>query len=54
LDFIRTAILSLQHFAEHTNDDRELATVHACITRLQKILAGPSSDGDRRSGSHRR
>lgn len=25
LDFIRQAILSLQHFAEQTNDDQELA-----------------------------
>jgi hypothetical protein len=24
LDFIRTAILSLQHFAEQTNDDQDL------------------------------
>jgi hypothetical protein len=44
LDFVRTAILSLQHFAEQTNDDAELAQVHACITKLQQILAGHAKD----------
>jgi hypothetical protein len=44
LDFIRTAILSLQHFAEQTNDDAELAAVHKCITALQQILAGHAKD----------
>jgi hypothetical protein len=46
LDFIRTAILSLQHFAEQTNDDAELAAVHKCITALQNILAGHSKNRD--------
>ena len=31
LDFIRQAIMALQHFAEQTNDDVELAKVHKCI-----------------------
>jgi hypothetical protein len=44
LDFIRIAILSLQHFAEQTNDDTELAAVHKCITHLRQILAGHAKD----------
>jgi hypothetical protein len=44
LDFIRQAIMSLQHFAEITNDDQELAAVQKCITALQQILAGHSKD----------
>ena len=39
LDFIRTAIMSLQHFAEITDDDEELAKVQKCIVGLQSILA---------------
>ena len=44
LDFIRTAILSLQHFAEQTNDDQDLRAVQKCITALQGILAGAAKD----------
>lgn len=44
LDFIRTAILSLQHFAEQTDDDQELAAVHKIIAQLQQLLAGHSKD----------
>ena len=36
--------MSLQHFAEITNDDQELAQVHKCIVALQNILAGHSKD----------
>ena len=46
LDFVRTAILSLQHFAEQTNDDSELAAVHKCIVALQNILAGHALNRD--------
>jgi hypothetical protein len=44
LDFIRTAIMSLQHFAEQTDDDQELAAVQKCIVGLQQILAGHAKD----------
>jgi hypothetical protein len=44
LDFIRTAIMSLQHFAEITNDDQELATVQKCIVNLQQQPAGHAKD----------
>ena len=46
LDHIRTAILALQIYAEGSHDDQELATVHQCITNLQKILAGHASNRD--------
>lgn len=46
LDFIRTAIMSLQHFAEQTTDDVELAKVHKCIVGLQSILADHASGKD--------
>lgn len=44
LDFIRTAILNLQHFAEQTNDDQELAAVQKCVVALQNILGGHAKD----------
>jgi hypothetical protein len=47
LDFIRTAIMSLQHFAEITDDDVELAKVHKCIVGLQSILADHASTKDK-------
>lgn len=50
LDFIRTAILALQHFAEQTNDDVELAKVHKCIVGLQSILADHASTKDKALG----
>jgi hypothetical protein len=50
LDFIRTAILSLQHFAELTDDDVELAKVHKCIVGLQSILADHASTKDKALG----
>ena len=50
LDFIRQAILALQHFAEQTNDDAELAKVHKCIVALQSILADHASDRDAAMG----
>jgi hypothetical protein len=43
LDFIRTAIMALQHFAEQTDDDQELAQVQKCIVNLQQI-AGHAKD----------
>lgn len=46
LDFIRTAIMALQHFAEQTGDDQELAAVQKCIVGLQQILAGHANDRD--------
>ena len=49
LDFIRTAIMSLQHFAEQTTDDVELAKVHKCIVGLQSILADHARGRTRRS-----
>jgi hypothetical protein len=36
--------LSLQHFAEQTDDDQELAAVQKCIVNLQQILAGHAKD----------
>jgi hypothetical protein len=53
LDFIRTAIISLQHFAEQTNDNAELAAVHASITKLQQILAGHAKDREAALGMNR-
>ena len=50
LDFIRTAILSLQHFAEITTDDVELARVHKCIAGLQSILADHAQGKDKALG----
>jgi hypothetical protein len=50
LDFIRTAIMALQHFAEQTSDDVELAKVHKCIVRLQSILADHASTKDKALG----
>jgi hypothetical protein len=50
LDFIRTAIMALQHFAEQTNDDVELAKVHKCIVGLQSILADHASTKDKALG----
>ena len=50
LDFIRTAIMSLQHFAEQTDDDVELAKVHKCIVGLQSILADHASTKDKALG----
>jgi hypothetical protein len=50
LDFIRTAIMSLQHFAEITDDDQELAKVHKCIVGLQSILADHASTKDKALG----
>jgi hypothetical protein len=44
LDFVRQAILSLQHFAEQTNDDAELAQVHKLIAGCQQLLAGHAKD----------
>jgi hypothetical protein len=49
LDFIRQAIMALQHFAEQTSDDQELAAVHKCILALQNILAGHAKTGRQRS-----
>jgi hypothetical protein len=46
----RTAILSLQHFAEQTSDDAELAAVHKCIAQLQQILAEHSKDREAAMG----
>ena len=51
LDFIRHAILSLQHFAEITTDDQELAKVHKCITALQSILADHAAGRDAAMGT---
>ena len=50
LDFIRTAIMSLQHFAEQTNDDQELAKVHRAIVLLQSLLADHASTKDKALG----
>ena len=50
LDFIRTAIMALQHFAEQTNDGVELARVHKCIVGLQSILADHASTKDKALG----
>jgi hypothetical protein len=50
LDFIRTAIMALQHFAKQTNDDQELAKVHKCIVGLQSILADHASTKDKALG----
>ena len=50
LDFIRQAIMSLQHFAEQTSDDRDLAKVHKCIVGLQSILADHASTKDKALG----
>lgn len=50
LDFIRTAIMALQHFAEITHDDVELAKVHKCIVGLQSILADYASGKDKALG----
>ncbi len=50
LDFIRTAIMSLQHFAEQTSDDVELAKVHKCIVGLQSILADHAQGKDKALG----
>lgn len=50
LDFVRTAILSLQHFAEQTNDDQDLHTVQKCIVGLQGLLAAHSKGGDAAMG----
>lgn len=50
LDLIRTAILALQHFAEQTNDDVELAKVHKCIVGLQSIIADHASTKDKALG----
>jgi hypothetical protein len=47
---IRTAILALQHFAEQTNDDVELAKVHKCIVGLQSIIADHASTKDKALG----
>lgn len=44
LDFVRTAILSLQHFAEQSNDDADIHAVTKCIAALQAILAGAAKD----------
>jgi hypothetical protein len=44
LDFIRQAIMALQHFAEQTSDDQELAVVHKVIRQLQQLLAGHAKD----------
>lgn len=42
---MRTAVQALQLYAERIrSDDQELATVHTCITNLQKILAQRASD----------
>jgi hypothetical protein len=50
LDFIRTAIMSLQHFAEQTSDDQDLHTVHKCIVGLQGILAAHAKGKDAAMG----
>jgi hypothetical protein len=50
LDFIRTAIMSLQHFAEVTDDDVELAKVHKGLVGLQSILADHASTKDKALG----
>ena len=51
LDFIRTAIMALQHFAEITHDDVELAKVHKYIVGLQvRILADHASGKDKAFG----
>jgi hypothetical protein len=50
LDFIRTAIMALQHFAEQTDDDVELAKVHKCIVGLQSILADHATTKDKALG----
>jgi hypothetical protein len=39
LDFVRQAILSLQHFAEHASDNQDIHTVTKCITALKGVLA---------------
>lgn len=46
LDHIRTAILALRMYAEMTHDDQELAVIHQCITKLQKILADHAKNRD--------
>jgi hypothetical protein len=50
LDFIRTAIMSLQHFQELTDDDQEHAKVGKCIVGLQSILADHASTKDKALG----
>ena len=42
--------MALQHFAEQTNDDQELAKVHKCIVGLQSILADHASTKDKALG----
>jgi hypothetical protein len=51
LDLIRTAILSLQHYAEQETDDQELALVHQCILQLQKLLANHAKNQDAAMGT---
>jgi hypothetical protein len=51
LDHVRTAIMALQIFAEHSHDDVEIHAVHKCITALQKILADHASDRDAAMGT---
>ena len=51
LDHIRTAIMSLQLYAEGNHDDQELAVVHKCITQLQGILAGHAKDREAALGT---
>jgi hypothetical protein len=38
--------VALQHFAEQTDDDQELAPVQKYIVNLQQILAGHAKDRD--------
>jgi hypothetical protein len=50
IDHVRTAILALQAYAEGLHDDQELAVVHACITKLQGILASHAKDREAAMG----
>jgi hypothetical protein len=47
---VRTAIMSLQHYAEQETDDVELATVHKCMLALQQLLADHHKNADAAMG----
>jgi hypothetical protein len=51
LDHIRTAIMSLQHFAEQATDDQDIHTVTKCIVGLQSILADHAKGADAAMGT---
>jgi hypothetical protein len=50
LDFVRQEILSLQHFAEQSDDDQDIHAVTKCITALQGVIAGYAKDREAAMG----